>query len=797
MALNILLTNDDGYNAPGIQSLYNSLVAAGHNVHIVAPQVNQSAQGSSLGGTAAVSSPISITQFSPGNYYVDGRPATAALTGLNDLFAGARPDVVISGTNRGENIGTSENISGTVNAALQGLYEGVPSIAVSAGSFNGSYDAAFANAGTFTADFLARLEAQRAPGAPLLPPGEGLSINVPGNPTLAGVAVTTVTPESSGSFPYALTGPNTYAEGFVANTTPSGSTTSEGSQFISSRITVSPIDGNWGSNAADRAALAARLGSAPSVDQAATGPLNILLLNEDGYGAAGITATRDALLAKGYNVTVLAPNTDQSNVGSALFLNPITVTTYSARNYSANGTPASLVSLALDPQGLLNGMPRPDLVIAGADVGNAVGIENANHSATVAAAATALFNYGVPSIAVSSAGGSAADLAASAGFVARLVVDLQATQGSDATILPQGVGLSVNVPAGANGSRYAYTTIDRATNANLSVTGTATQATFVSNGVVTSNQPDSEGTAFNGGAITISPIDGNYSSNQLSTYQALAGDLGTEFGQPSAGYTTRSTGQGSTQIDLIVPAALVDAAGTSGADTVVYSGFGTVTLPGTIENARLTGPGSNLLIGNALDNLLSAEAGNDSVSGLQGNDTIDGGVGNDTLFGDAGADRVDGGLGDDQVRGYLGNDTLFGSAGNDSVFGEEDDDFIGAGSGNDYLSGGLGNDALYGEAGNDLLFGNAGNDELVGGAGSDTFAFGRGDGADLIRDFVTGGSERDVIAFNGGVFASFAAVQAATRQVGTDAVIAYGSGDTLTLQNVQSTALSAQNFTFA
>ena len=61
--LNILLTNDDGYNAPGITTLYAALVDAGFNVHIVAPQVKQSAQGSSLGGTAALASPIDITEF--------------------------------------------------------------------------------------------------------------------------------------------------------------------------------------------------------------------------------------------------------------------------------------------------------------------------------------------------------------------------------------------------------------------------------------------------------------------------------------------------------------------------------------------------------------------------------------------------------------------------------------------------------------------------------------------------------------------------------------------------------------
>lgn len=537
--LNIVLTNDDGYNAPGIQTLYTALSSAGYNVHIVAPAVNQSAQGSSLGGVSGLVSPIGITEFSPGNYYVDGRPATATLTALDDLFGGHAPDLVISGTNRGDNIGESENISGTVNGALQGLFEGVPAIAVSAGSFQGDYTAAFANAANFVVDFLGQLRAAEAPGQPILPAGEGLSINVPGNPVLAGAAVTTITAESSSYFPYMQTGTNTFAEGFVTNTSPSGSPTSEGSQFLTNHITISPVDGNWGGSEADRAALAVRLGASLTSSDPTHGPLNILLLNEDGHSAHGLDATRDALLAKGYNVTVLAPSTDQSGVGSALFLNPVTVTEYEAKDYAATGTPATLVALGLDPQGLFHGQ-RPDLVVVGADQGDAVGIENANHSATLAGAVTALFNYGVPSIAVSSASGSDADLTTGANFVASLIQHLQTSQGSAPTLLPTGVGLSVNVPTGASAANYAFTTIDKATDHNLSVTGDATHAAFSVGGPVVSGLPHSEGDAFNAGKITVSPIDGNFASANPDAYDALAHVLGTTYGTPSHAPATLS-----------------------------------------------------------------------------------------------------------------------------------------------------------------------------------------------------------------------------------------------------------------
>ena len=530
--LNIILTNDDGFNAPGIQTLYAALVGAGFNVHIVAPHVNQSAQGSSLGGTAGLANPIDITEFSPGNFFVDGRPAAATLTGLDDLFAGQQPDLVISGTNRGDNIGLSENISGTVNAAVQGLFEGVPSIAVSAGSFNGSFDAGFASAASFMVNFLNQLQSAQTPGAPLLPAGEGLSINVPGNPQLAGVSVTTITTESSAAFPYAPTGvPNTFAEGFVPNTSPSGSPTAEGSQFLTNHITISPIDGNWGATEDARDALAVRLGAAMS-PSAAHDPLNILLLDEDGSGSAGIVATREALLAAGYNVTVLAPNTDQSGVGSALFLSPITVTQFDAHNFSANGTPASLVSLALDPQGLFNGV-HPDLVVVGADQGDAVGIENANHSATLGGAITALFNYGVPSIALTSASGAPTDFATSANFLTTLIENLQLTQGSSSALLPEGVGLSINVPIGASVNNYAFTNIDAGTDADLSVLGNDNFAHFVHGAPVSSADPHSEGNAFQDGKITVSPIDGSFAVHDSGAYDFLASLIGTTFGDPN------------------------------------------------------------------------------------------------------------------------------------------------------------------------------------------------------------------------------------------------------------------------
>ncbi|MEH3147583.1 MAG: M10 family metallopeptidase [Methylobacterium frigidaeris] len=223
-------------------------------------------------------------------------------------------------------------------------------------------------------------------------------------------------------------------------------------------------------------------------------------------------------------------------------------------------------------------------------------------------------------------------------------------------------------------------------------------------------------------------------------------------------------------------------------DDLVYGGTGTDTVFGSAGNDRVYGEQGNDFIGTG--------SGNDVGSGGDGNDEVHGEEGDDLLFGDDGNDGVYGEAGDDTVRGGTGSDYLTGDAGKDGVFGEDGDDRQFGGDDDDYLSGGSGDDGLDGGAGSDLLFGNAGNDLLTGGAGSDIFAFGAGDGLDRILDFVLGGSEADVIAFNGGAFADFAAVQAASRQDGADVLIAYGAGDGITLQGVQLGTLSAANFTF-
>jgi len=180
MSLNILLVNDDGIEANGIETLFDGLVAAGHDVTVVAPASPQSAQGSTLGGLDAVTSTFTIeasAEFGPDSFAVNAATAPTVLTGLElaelgAIFPNEEIDVVISGTNEGENIGTSPNISGTVNGALAALFEGVPAIAVSAED-DTNPELVFDRSAQFVVELLEELEAAQPQGAPLLPEGIG------------------------------------------------------------------------------------------------------------------------------------------------------------------------------------------------------------------------------------------------------------------------------------------------------------------------------------------------------------------------------------------------------------------------------------------------------------------------------------------------------------------------------------------------------------------------------------------------------------------------------------------------
>jgi len=148
---------------------------------------------------------------------------------------------------------------------------------------------------------------------------------------------------------------------------------------------------------------------------------------------------------------------------------------------------------------------------------------------------------------------------------------------------------------------------------------------------------------------------------------------------------------------------------------------------------------------------------------------------------------------EDVIAGNRGNDTINGGGRDDFLLGNGGEDKLYGGTGEDALFGGQGNDMLFGEAGDDRLSGDRGDDLLSGGAGGDTFVFGKKFGSDVITDFT---AADDTIEFSAKVFASFAQVQAASSQQGSDVLINAGGGNMVLIENVLLSDLTASDFLF-
>lgn len=123
----ILVSNDDGINAPGIKVLERIARSLSKDVWVVAPETEQSAAGHSL----TIRRPLRMRQVSRRRYAVDGTPTDAVLLGINHLLKGRRPHLVLSGINRGANLGEDVTYSGTVAAAMEAVILGIPAIALS------------------------------------------------------------------------------------------------------------------------------------------------------------------------------------------------------------------------------------------------------------------------------------------------------------------------------------------------------------------------------------------------------------------------------------------------------------------------------------------------------------------------------------------------------------------------------------------------------------------------------------------------------------------------------------------
>lgn len=175
--MRILLSNDDGYFAPGLQALAEALADLAQ-ITVVAPEADRSGASNSL----TLDRPLMLRKAANGYFYVNGTPTDCvhlAVTGMLDEL----PDMVISGVNHGANMGDDTLYSGTVAAATEGYLLGIPSLAVSLASKTGAH---FDTAAAIAREMVQRFQRQGF-GEPIL-----LNINVPDIPAalLQGVQVT-------------------------------------------------------------------------------------------------------------------------------------------------------------------------------------------------------------------------------------------------------------------------------------------------------------------------------------------------------------------------------------------------------------------------------------------------------------------------------------------------------------------------------------------------------------------------------------------------------------------------------
>lgn len=165
--MHILITNDDGYSARGIDILTQELSQVA-DVSVVAPERDKSGASNSL----TLKRPLRVKDLGQGRYYVDGTPTDCVHLALSGLLQ-SQPDMVVSGINAGPNLGDDVLYSGTVAAAMEGRYLGLPAIAVSLAGRPATH---FETAAVITRRVIERLVVNPLPDDTLL------NVNVPDVP---------------------------------------------------------------------------------------------------------------------------------------------------------------------------------------------------------------------------------------------------------------------------------------------------------------------------------------------------------------------------------------------------------------------------------------------------------------------------------------------------------------------------------------------------------------------------------------------------------------------------------------
>src|SRR5436309_1900170 len=124
--MRILLTNDDGIHAPGLTVLEEIARCLSDDIWVVAPEFDQSGVSHSL----SLNDPLRLREVGPRHFAVKGTPTDCVIMGAHYVVGEQRPDLVLSGVNRGQNVAEDVTYSGTIAGAMEGTTPGVPSFAL-------------------------------------------------------------------------------------------------------------------------------------------------------------------------------------------------------------------------------------------------------------------------------------------------------------------------------------------------------------------------------------------------------------------------------------------------------------------------------------------------------------------------------------------------------------------------------------------------------------------------------------------------------------------------------------------
>ncbi len=180
--MRILVTNDDGIHAEGLQALERIARALSDDVWVVAPEYEQSGVSRSL----TLTEPLRVRKLDARRFAITGTPTDCVTVAAQDLVEGAKPDLVLSGVNHGQNLAEDVTMSGTVAGAIEGMALGIPAIALSQSrAFAEGEPIAFDTAETFAPGIILRLLEVGWPQGvvinvnfPALPPGEVEAVEV-------------------------------------------------------------------------------------------------------------------------------------------------------------------------------------------------------------------------------------------------------------------------------------------------------------------------------------------------------------------------------------------------------------------------------------------------------------------------------------------------------------------------------------------------------------------------------------------------------------------------------------------